>query len=85
MSRVCQLTGKKPITGNNVSHSKRRTKRRFLPNLHNKRYYIPELDKWVSLKLSSSAMRNINKLGVFEYLKRQEKAGFDIGIDLTKK
>ena len=85
MSRVCQLTGKRPITGNNVSHSKQKTKRRFLPNLHNKRYYIPELDKWVSLKLSSAAMRNINKLGVYNYLKRQEKAGFDIGIDLTKK
>ncbi len=84
MSRVCQLTGKKPITGNNVSHSKRRTKRRFLPNLHTKRYYIPEIDKWVTLKLSSSAMRNINKLGVYEYLKRQQKAGFDIGIELKK-
>lgn len=84
MSRVCQLTGKKPITGNNVSHSKRRTKRRFLPNLHTKRYYIPEIDKYVTLKLSSSAMRNINKLGIFEYLKRQEKAGFDIGIELKK-
>jgi len=84
MSRICQLTGKRPITGNNVSHSNAKTKRRFLPNLHTKRYYIPEIDKWVTLKLSSSAMRNINKLGVYEYLKRQEKAGFDIGIELKK-
>ncbi|NNE26217.1 MAG: 50S ribosomal protein L28 [Saprospiraceae bacterium] len=84
MSRVCQLTGKRPITGNNVSHSNRKTKRRFLPNLHNKKYYIPEIDKWVSLKLSSSAMRTINKVGVYEYLKRQQKAGFDIGIELKK-
>lgn len=84
MSRICQLTGKRPIAGNNVSHSKRRTKRRFLPNLHHKKYYIPEIDKWVELKLSSSAMRNINKLGLFEYLKRQEKAGFNIGIELKK-
>ncbi len=84
MSRVCQLTGKRPITGNNVSHSKRRTKRRFLPNLHTKKFYIPEIDKSVTLKLSSSALRNINKLGVYEYLKRQEKAGFDIGIELKK-
>ena len=84
MSRICQLTGKRPITGNNVSHSNRKTKRRFLPNLFVKRYYIPEVDKWVTLKLSSSAMRNINKLGVFEYLKRQEKAGFDIGVELKK-
>ena len=84
MSRICQLTGKRPIAGNNVSHSKRKTKRRFLPNLHKKKYYIPEIDKWVILKLSSSAMRNINKVGLFEYLKRQEKAGFDIGIELKK-
>lgn len=52
--------------------------------MHTKRYYIPEIDKWVTLKVSSSAMRNINKLGVYEYLKRQEKAGFDIGIELNK-
>jgi len=82
MSRICQLTGKKPISGNNVSHSKRRTKRRFLPNLNTKKYYIPETDQWVSLKLSASAMRTINKLGVYEFLKKQQKAGFDIGIDL---
>ena len=85
MSRICQLTGKRPITGNNVSHSKRKTKRRFLPNLINKRMYIPEVDKWVDLKISTSAMRNINKVGLFEYLKRQQKAGFDIGVELTKK
>jgi len=72
------------MSGNNVSHSKRKTKRRFLPNLHKKTFYIPELDKSVTLKLSSAAIRNINKLGVFEYLKRQEKAGFDIGIELKK-
>jgi len=84
MSRVCQLTGKRPITGNNVSHSKRRTKRRFLPNLITKKFYIPEIDKTVSLKIAASALRTINKLGIFEYLKRQEKAGFDIGIELKK-
>lgn len=82
MSRICQLTGKKPISGNNVSHSKRKTKRRFLPNLNNKKYYIPETDQWITLKISASAMRNINKLGVYEYLKKQQKAGFDLGIDL---
>jgi large subunit ribosomal protein L28 len=84
MSRVCQLTGKKPITGNNVSHSKRKTKRRFLPNLITKKFYIPEIDKTVSLKISTSALRNINKLGVYEYLKQQQKAGHDIGIELKK-
>jgi large subunit ribosomal protein L28 len=84
MSRVCQLTGKRPITGNNVSHANNRTKRRFLPNLQKKRYFIPELNKWVTLKLSTSAMRTINKLGVYEYLKKLEKKGVDHGVDLTK-
>ena len=85
MSKVCQLTGKRPITGNNVSHSKRRTKRRFEPNLQKKRYFIPEIDKWVTLKLSTSAMRNINKLGAYEYLKRLESKGIKTGVDLSKK
>ncbi|NJN78723.1 MAG: 50S ribosomal protein L28 [Saprospiraceae bacterium] len=83
MSRICQLTGKRPITGNNVSHSKRRTKRRFLPNIQTKRYFIPELDKWVTIKLSTSAMRNINKLGVYDYLKDLEAKGIDTGVDLS--
>ncbi|MFK7981181.1 MAG: 50S ribosomal protein L28 [Saprospiraceae bacterium] len=82
MSKVCQLTGKRPIAGNNVSFSNRKTKRRFLPNLHKKRYYIPELDKWVTLKLSTSAMRTINKLGIFEYLTKLEKKGVDTGVKL---
>ena len=85
MSRVCDLTGKRPITGNNVSHSNRKTKRRFLPNLHKKRFFIPELDKWVSLKVSSKALRSIDKHGIYEYLKLQKKRGFDTGIDLEPK
>ncbi len=85
MSKVCQLTGKRPITGNNVSHSKRRTKRRFEPNLQKKKYYIPEIDKWVTIKLSTAAMRNINKLGIYEYLKDLESKGVRTGVDLTKK
>ena len=84
MSRVCQLTGKKPIVGNNVSHSKRKTKRRFLPNLITKKFYVPEIDKTVSLKISTSTLRTINKLGIYEFLKKQEKAGFDIGVELKK-
>ena len=84
MSKVCQLTGKRPITGNNVSHSNRKTKRRFIPNIQSKRYFIPELDKWVTLKISTKAMRNINKLGIYEYLQRLEKQGVDIGFKLTK-
>ena len=82
MSKVCQLTGKRPVAGNNVSFSNRKTKRRFLPNLHKKRYYIPELDKWVTLKLSTSAMRTINKLGIYEYLTKLEKKGVDTGVKL---
>ena len=84
MSRVCQLTGKRPVAGNNVSHSKRKTKRKFLPNLHTKRFLIPELDKWVTLKVSSKALRNINKLGIYDYLLALEKKGVDTGVELTK-
>ena len=84
MSKVCQLTGKRPMSGNNVSFSNRKTKRRFLPNLQKKRYYIPELDKWVTLKLSTSAMRTINKLGIFEYLTKLEMKGVDTGVNLKK-
>lgn len=83
MSKICQLTGKRPVAGNNVSHSKRKTKRRFLPNIHTKRYYIPELDKWVTIKLSAAAMRNINKLGVYDYLKALEAKGVDTGVELS--
>lgn len=82
MSKVCQLTGKRPISGNNVSHSKRKTKRRFVPNVHKKRFYIPETNQWVSLKLSAKAMRNINKLGIYAYLKKLEREGVNLGFKL---
>ena len=84
MSKVCQLTGKRPVTGNNVSHSNRKTKRRFEPNLHSKRFYIPELDKWVKLKVSAHAMRCINKLGVLAYMKKLQAKGVDTGVRLDK-
>ncbi len=64
MARVCQVTGKRPVTGNSVSHSNIKTKRRFLPNLQTKRFYFAEEDRWVSLKLSTSAIRTINKKGL---------------------
>ena len=82
MSKVCQLTGKRPISGNNVSHSKRRTKRRFVPNIQKKRYFIPETGKWITLKVSAKAMRTINKLGVYAYLKKLEHKGVETGINL---
>ena len=64
MSRVCLITGKKVVSGNNVSHSNKKTKRKFYPNLQTKKFYIPEEDKWVTLKVSTSALRNINKKGI---------------------
>lgn len=82
MSKVCQLTGKRPITGNNVSHSNRKTKRRFVPNVQKKRFYIQELDRWVTLRVSAKAMRNINKLGLYAYLKKLERKGVDTGVKL---
>jgi large subunit ribosomal protein L28 len=82
MSKICQLTGVRPISGNNVSHSNAKTRRRFLPNVHTKRYFIPELDTWVSLKLSTQAMRTIDKLGVYSYLKKLQRKGVDIGLKL---
>lgn len=84
MARICQLTGKRPITGNNVSHSNRKTRRRFLPNLIKKRFYIPETDQWVDLKISTSALRTINKLGIYEYLKKIEAKGGDTGVKLEE-
>ena len=84
MSKVCQLTGKKPIVGNNVSHANNRSRRRFEPNLQKKRFFIPELDKWVTLKIATSALRTINKLGIYEYLKKLERKGVRTGVELTK-
>jgi len=75
MSKVCDLTGKKALKGNRVSHSNVKTKRRFYPNLHVKRFYIPEEDRWVTLKVSSSALRTINKKGISACLKDFEKNG----------
>ncbi len=68
MSRVCQITGKKAIVGNNVSHANNKTKRKFRPNLHIKKFYVPELDEWVSLKVSAHGMRIINKKGIYNAL-----------------
>ncbi|MGV8945962.1 MAG: 50S ribosomal protein L28 [Lutibacter sp.] len=76
MSRVCELTGKKAMVGNNVSHALNRTKRKFDANLIKKRFYIPEEDKWVVLKISTSALKNINKLGISAVLKKAAENGF---------
>jgi len=64
MARVCQVTGKKPMTGNNVSHAKNRTRRRFLPNLHNHRFWVESEKRYVKLRVSTSGMRLIDKKGI---------------------
>jgi len=77
MARVCQVTGKRPITGNKVSHSNIKTKRRFLPNLQTKRF-LAEEDKWITLKLSSEAIRTINKNGLYTVVKELRASGVSI-------
>lgn len=75
MARVCQVTGKKPMVGNNVSHSNIKTKRRFLPNLQTKRFFFAEEDRWITLKLSTEALRTINKNGLASVVKRLKAEG----------
>lgn len=64
MSKVCQVTGKRPMTGNNVSHAHNKTKRRFLPNLHYKRFWVEGEQRWVRLRVSANGMRTIDKKGI---------------------
>ena len=71
MSRVCKITGKKPLVGNNVSKSNRRTKRKQFPNLQSKKFFVPELGKSILLKVSASALKTIDKAGLMPYLKKQ--------------
>ena len=75
MARVCQVTGKTPVGGNKVSHSNIKTKRRFLPNLQRKRFYLAEEDKWITLKLSTEAIRTINKNGLYSVVKQLRAQG----------
>lgn len=75
MARVCQVTGKTPIVGNKVSHSNIKTKRRFLPNLQKKKFYLAEEDKWITLKLTTDAMRTINKNGLMSVVKKLRAQG----------
>jgi large subunit ribosomal protein L28 len=75
MARVCQVTGRIPISGNHVSHSNIKTKRRFLPNLQSKRFFLAEEDKWITLKLSANGIRTINKKGLFTVVKELRAQG----------
>jgi len=68
MSRVCQVTGKRPLSGNNVSHAKNRTRRRFLPNLHRHRFWVESEKRFVKLRVSSKGMRIIDKKGIEQVL-----------------
>lgn len=76
MSRICQLTGKRAMTGNKVSHALNRTKRKFNVNLVTKRFYIPGENRWVKLKVAASTLKTINKKGISQVLKEAKAKGF---------
>lgn len=76
MSKVCEITGKKVAVGNKVSHSNHKTKRKFYVNLKVKRFFIPEENKWVTMKVSTSALRTINKKGITACIKEAKEKGF---------
>ncbi|MCW3071391.1 MAG: ribosomal protein [Bacteroidetes bacterium] len=76
MSRVCEITGKKAIVGNKVSHSNAKTKRKFNVNLQVKKFFLPEEDKWITLKISTSALKTINKNGISAVVKEARAQGF---------
>lgn len=76
MSKVCEITGKKVITGNHVSHSHHKTKRKFQPNLHKKTFFIPEENKTVTLNVSAKAMRIIDKIGISAAIKQAKEKGY---------
>lgn len=76
MANICQITGKKVMVGNNVSHSKKRTKRKFYPNLVEKRYYLPDEKRWISLKVSAAGIRTISKKGLANALRDAREKGY---------
>jgi large subunit ribosomal protein L28 len=75
MSKVCDITGKRPRVGNKVSHANNKTKRRFYPNLQFKKFYVPETDSWIILRVSTSVIRTINKKGILEVIKDAQRKG----------
>ncbi|MDX2196961.1 MAG: 50S ribosomal protein L28 [Cytophagales bacterium] len=79
MAKICQITGKKTRTGWNVSHANNKTKRKFFPNLQKKRFFIPEENRWVTLKLAASAIKTINKNGIYAVLKDSKQKGLYTG------
>jgi large subunit ribosomal protein L28 len=75
MARICEVTGKKPLSGNNVSKANNKTKRRFYPNLQKKRFFLPEENRWITLKVSTKAIREINKRGITAVVKEMRAEG----------
>jgi large subunit ribosomal protein L28 len=75
MARVCQVTGKTPMVGNNVSHANNKTKRRFLPNLHYRRFWVESENRWVSMRVSANGLRTIDKKGIDVVLKELRAKG----------
>ena len=78
MSRVCQVTGKRPMAGNNVSHAKNRTRRRFLPNLHSRRFWLEDESRWVRLRVSGKGLRIIDKKGIETVLEEIRARGENV-------
>lgn len=78
MARVCEVTGKKPMSGNNVSHANNKTKRRFLPNLQRRKFWVDSENRWVSLRLTNAALRTIDKNGIDSVLAKMRAEGKDI-------
>jgi len=76
MSRICEITGKKLMVGNKVSHANKKSLRKFYPNLQEKKFFIPEENRWITLKLSTSAIRTINKNGISSVVKKAKEKGF---------
>jgi large subunit ribosomal protein L28 len=78
MSKICQITGKRPRVGNNVSNSNTKTKRKFFPNLQTKRFFVPSENKWITLKVSTKAIKTINKNGIEAVLKEARENGMAV-------
>lgn len=78
MARVCQVTGKKPVSGHHVSHANNKTKRRFLPNLQQRRFFVESENRWVSLRLSRAGLRTIDKLGIDAVLADMRERGLKV-------
>ena len=78
MAKVCQVTGKKPMSGNRVSHANNKTKRRFEPNLHDQRFWVPSENRWIRLRVSAKAMKTIDKNGIDQVLREMRSQGVKV-------